>query len=279
MPQFSPLSPAPIDVISIQSQVIYGSVGNGIAYRTLLAKGLQALQVPTVLFGCPPYYGPPHGGVIPDDWFGGFLEDLLARGVAQQARAVIVGYLGNDSQCRLLDDWLRRVRALNPQVLIVTDPVMGDYGEGVYVNQRLVDCYRSPFLQLADGLTPNGFELEQISGTALTSREQIVSAARALLNDVTRWVLVTSAPDQQTAPQDISLLWVTADEVKAISHRKIDANVKGTGDMFTALLVSRLLAGEPAENAVYQAIDEVCAALTEAARYGWGEIGRLSTSA
>lgn len=278
MPQFSSLSPAPIDVISIQSQVIYGSVGNGIAYRTLLAKGLQALQVPTVLFGCPPYYGPPHGGVIPDDWFGGFLDDLLARGVAQRARAVIVGYLGNDSQCQLLANWLRRVRELNPQVLIVIDPVMGDYGEGVYVNQRLVDSYRSPFLQLADGLTPNGFELEQICGETLTSPEQTIRAARALLNDVTRWVLVTSVPDQRADPQEIGLLWVTAEEARSISHRKIDANVKGTGDMFTALLVSRLLAGEPAENAVYHAIEELCAALTEAARYGWGEIGRLSAS-
>lgn len=72
MQQASPLRSPSIDVISIQSQVVYGSVGNGIAYRALLKKGLEALQVPSVLFGCPPYYGKPHGGVISGEWFGGF---------------------------------------------------------------------------------------------------------------------------------------------------------------------------------------------------------------
>lgn len=67
MQQASQRRSPPIDVISIQSQVVYGSVGNGIAYRTLLKKGLEALQVPSVLFGCPPYYGRPHGGAIPQD--------------------------------------------------------------------------------------------------------------------------------------------------------------------------------------------------------------------
>ncbi|VTR53837.1 Pyridoxine kinase [Serratia fonticola] len=62
MQQGSKLRPPPIDVITIQSQVVYGSVGNGIAYRTLLKKNLEVLQVPSVLFGCPPYYGAPHGG-------------------------------------------------------------------------------------------------------------------------------------------------------------------------------------------------------------------------
>lgn len=131
MQQTSPLRSPSIDVISIQSQVVYGSVGNGIAYRALLKKGLEALQVPSVLFGCPPYYGKPHGGVISGEWFGGFLDDLIARGVMKRTRAVIVGYLGDVMQCHILANWLQRVRALNPQIKIYIDPVMGDYGEGI----------------------------------------------------------------------------------------------------------------------------------------------------
>ncbi|MEX3175477.1 pyridoxal kinase, partial [Serratia quinivorans] len=99
MQQVSQLQPPQIDALSIQSQVVYGSVGNGIAYRTLLTKGLEALQVPSVLFGCPPYYGAPSGGVIPAELFSGFLEDLLTRGVMKRTRAVIIGYLGDVGQC------------------------------------------------------------------------------------------------------------------------------------------------------------------------------------
>ncbi|EFE94780.1 PfkB family carbohydrate kinase [Serratia odorifera] len=275
MQHVSKLRPPLIDVITIQSQVIYGSVGNGIAYRALLKKGLEALQVPSVLFGCPPYYGAPSGGAIPIDWFSGFLDDLLARGVAQRARAVIVGYLGSAMQCQALENWLLRVRELNPAIMLIIDPVMGDYGEGVYVDKPLVDCYRSPFLHLANGITPNGFELEQLCGQPLHSREHAVAAAQGLLNQHTRWVLVTSAPGIAQHDRQVGLLLVTPQETRSFTHPKINASVKGTGDLFTALLTSHLLAGENISSAVLSASAEVCKVLTDAALNGWEEIGSL----
>ncbi|CAI2457762.1 Pyridoxine kinase [Serratia ficaria] len=275
MQQASQRRSPPIDVISIQSQVVYGSVGNGIAYRTLLKKGLEALQVPSVLFGCPPYYGRPHGGAIPQEWFAGFLDDLIERGVMERTRAVIVGYLGEVMQCHILADWLQRVRAINPQIKIYIDPVMGDYGEGIYVDRRLVDCYRSPFLHLANGLTPNGFELEQLCGHSLSSREQTQRAAQALLNDTTEWVLVTSAPGVAENESRVGLLLVSRDEVRSYSHPKIASAAKGTGDLFTALLVSHLLLGKSLSEAIAIAGDEVCEVLAEAAHFGWEEIGSL----
>ncbi|CAI0877060.1 Pyridoxine kinase [Serratia liquefaciens] len=275
MQQISQLQPPQIDVISIQSQVVYGSVGNGIAYRTLLKKGLEVLQVPSVLFGCPPYYGAPSGGVISAEWFGGFLADLLARGVMNRTRAVIVGYLGNVDQCHILDTWLQRVRAINPQIKIYIDPVMGDYGEGVYVDKRIVDCYRSPFLQLANGLTPNGFELEQLCGHTLTTQEQTRQAAQALLNDTTEWVLVTSAPGVAENNDQLGLLLVKHDEVQSYTHPRIQSKVKGTGDMFAALLVSHLLHGKSLDEAIVTAGGEVCDVLAEAEHFGLEEIGSL----
>lgn len=253
MQQTSPLRSPSIDVISIQSQVVYGSVGNGIAYRALLKKGLEALQVPSVLFGCPPYYGKPHGGVISGEWFGGFLDDLIARGVMKRTRAVIVGYLGDVMQCHILANWLQRVRALNPQIKIYIDPVMGDYGEGIYVDERIVNCYRSPFLRLANGLTPNGFELEQLCGRSLSSREQTQHAAQALLNDTTEWVLVTSAPGVAQHEDEVGLMLVTRQEAQCFTHPKVKSAVKGTGDLFTALLVSHLLHGTALDAAVVAA--------------------------
>lgn len=275
MQQGSILRPPPIDVITIQSQVVYGSVGNGIAYRTLLKKNLEVLQVPSVLFGCPPYYGTPHGGAISSEWFSGFLEDLIAREVVCRARAIIIGYLGDVVQCHILADWLPRVIALNPGIKIYIDPVMGDYGEGVYVDKRLVERYRSPYLNLAHGLTPNGFELEQLCGMTLTTREQTEQAARALLKGNTQWILVTSAPGVANSAQEVGLLLVTADEAQSFTHAKIDSPVKGTGDMFTALLIAQLLQGEALNKAVPTAIHEVCAVLEDAARHGWQEIGHL----
>lgn len=275
MQHVSKLQPPPIDVITIQSQVVYGSVGNGIAYRTLLKKNLEVLQMPSVLFGCPPYYGAPHGGVVPEAWFSGFLEDLIARDVVRRARAVVVGYLGDVAQGHILQNWLQRVIAINPEIKIYIDPVMGDYGEGVYVDERLVGCYRSPFLNLAHGVTPNGFELEQLCGHSLTTLEQTQQAAQALLNGNTQWVLVTSAPGVTTKADEVGLLLVTANQVQSFTHTKINSAVKGTGDMFTALLIGHLLQGDKLSTAIPAASNEVCAVLEEAARHGWQEIGSL----
>ncbi|WP_337261969.1 MULTISPECIES: PfkB family carbohydrate kinase [unclassified Serratia (in: enterobacteria)] len=265
----------PIDVITIQSQVIYGSVGNAIAYRTLLKKNLEVLQVPSVLFGCPPYYGAPHGGTIASEWFSGFLEDLIARDVVRHARAVIIGYLGNAEQCDILATWLPRVIAINPEIRIYIDPVMGDYGEGVYVDKQLVDSYRSAFLRLAHGVTPNGFELEQLGDRPLTTREQSVRAAQALLQGNTEWVLVTSAPGVANNANEVGLLLVTKSDAQSFTHAKIASAVKGTGDMFTALLVSHLLHGKPLSDAVVATGHEVCAVLTDTAQHSWQEIGSL----
>lgn len=73
------------------------------------------------------------------------------------------------------------------------DPVIGDHDHGVYVDPGLVDAYRRDLLPLADGLTPNGFELAHLTGLAVNDVESVVAAARTLLTGRTQWVAVTSA--------------------------------------------------------------------------------------
>lgn len=110
-----------------------------------------------------------------------------------------------------------------------------------------------PFLQLANGLTPNGFELEQLCGHPLTTQEQTRQAAQALLNDTTEWVLVTSAPGVAENDDQLGLLLVKHDEVQSYTHPRIQSKVKGTGDMFAALLVSHLLHGKSLDEAIVTA--------------------------
>ena len=124
-----------VDVVSVQSQVAYGNVGNNIAVPVLQALGLQVAPVPTVVFGNTPHYPTMHGGPLPLDWFRGLLDDLEAREAATRAKRVLVGYLGSPEQGIALAEWLRRMQEVNPALRVQIDPVIGDHDYGIYTEQ------------------------------------------------------------------------------------------------------------------------------------------------
>ncbi|MGR1813312.1 pyridoxine/pyridoxal/pyridoxamine kinase, partial [Salmonella enterica] len=118
-----------------------------------------AIAVPTVILSNTPHYPTLHGGAVPLDWFEGLLQGLDERGVTRTARAVVCGYLGQPGQAGLLAGWLPALRASRPDLKVHIDPVMGDRNDGLYVNEGLVEQYRDLLVPLADGMTPNHFEL------------------------------------------------------------------------------------------------------------------------
>lgn len=255
------LQPIPIDVVSVQSQVVYGHVGNSVALPTLRAHGLNVAAVPTVLLSNTPHYPTMHGGAVPTEWFEGYLHDLSARGALRHLRAILVGYMGNAEQVAVLSRWIDQIRAELPSVQVIVDPVIGDDDHGIYVAQDLAQVSRELLLPRAHGLTPNGFELRYLSGQAAASVEQVAAAARSLLTDHMRWVVVTSAAPASWNRTEMQLAVVTRDSTQIVSHPRVAVSPKGTGDMFSAELTARLLAGNPLAEAVIGASDHVVAAL------------------
>ncbi|MGH8111695.1 MAG: pyridoxine/pyridoxal/pyridoxamine kinase [Rhodanobacteraceae bacterium] len=253
--------PLPIDVVSVQSQVVYGRVGNNVAIPTLGAFGLSAAAVPTVAFSNTPHYATLHGGAVPVEWFEGWLDDLVARGGLRDLGAVLTGYLGNAAQSRVLAGWIRERLAERPGLRVVIDPVIGDHEQGVYVDPALVDAYRHDLLALADGLTPNDFELAHLTGRDITDVATTVAAARTLLAGRTRWVVVTSAAPGTWTAHAMQLVLVTRDTAHVIMHPRLDVEPKGTGDLFAAALTGCCLRGDALVVAAANACQHVIAAL------------------
>ena len=244
----------PADIISIQSQVIYGAVGNSIALPALAKHGWHTLAVPTFLLSNTPDYPSCYGGEISDEWFRGFLQGIQERGQDSRLRAVITGYLGSISKAEQICGWLRTLVAKNPETLIVIDSVMGDVDTGFYVVQGLAHWYRHHLLPLATGLTPNLFELGCLTGKTLVCEREIIEAARTLLNDKTLWVVVTSAT-RNDQNRRLKVICVTATTEHIVEHEAHLNAPKGTGDLFTAELTAGLLDGLSLERAVESACE------------------------
>ena len=224
--------PFPLVVVSVQSQVVYGRVGKYVAVPTLEALAVAA--VPTVVFSNTPHYPTTHGSALPIEWFEGYLQDLSARGGLHALRAILVGYLGNPQQADTLARWARTRLKERAGLRIVIDPVIGDHDHGVYVDPELVDAYRRDLLPLADGLTPNSFELAHLTGLAVNDVEGVVATARTLLTGRTQRVAVISAAPETWPKGEIQVVLVTRTQAEVIVHPRIDATPKGTGDLFCA---------------------------------------------
>lgn len=269
-----PAVTAQVDIVSVQSQVVYGCVGNNAAMPVFRKAGLRAIAVPTVILSNTPHYPTLHGGAVPLDWFEGLLQGLDERGVTRRARAVVCGYLGQPGQAGLLARWLPALRASRPDLKVHIDPVMGDRNDGLYVNEGLVQQYRDLLVPLADGMTPNHFELELLVERALSSIEEVVAAARELIARGPDWIVVTSAAPMAAAAGTLQLAVVTRDEATVVTHPEIaiPPSVHGTGDVFMAGVTARLLTGQYLVEAVRSAAAQVTAALERTRELGWEEL-------
>jgi pyridoxine kinase len=234
-------------VLSVQSRVAYGHVGNAASVFPLQRLGIEAWALDTVAFSNHTGHGQWRGSVVPAADIAVLFEGIAALGVLPRIDAVLSGYLGDAATGPVLLDIVGQVRKANPAALFCCDPVIGDVDTGSYVTEGIAEFFRERALALADIVTPNRFELEYLTGRAITSLAEAGEAAATLRELGPGIVLVTSL---ECAAERIAMLAAGPDGVWAVETPRLPVMLNGCGDVTAALFLARLLRGETLPDAL-----------------------------
>ncbi|MGE0718307.1 MAG: pyridoxal kinase PdxY [Alphaproteobacteria bacterium] len=238
-------------ILSIQSWVATGHVGNAAALFPLQRLGFETWAVPTWVGSNHPGHARWHGGPLPAELVAGMLDTIAARGVLDRCEAVLTGYMGDPAIGAAVARTVAAARAARPGMRYCCDPVVGDRAEGIYVRPGVPELFRDVLVPASDVVTPNQFELEWLAGRALPTLAEVRTAAAALGRGT---VLVTSVEAGTPAGTQRMLAVDAGGGAWLVDHPTVAVRVKGTGDLVAALFLAGLLRdGEPAAALGYAA--------------------------
>jgi pyridoxine kinase len=263
-------------VISIQSQVAYGHVGNSAAVFPLQMHGIDVIAVPTTLLSNRPGYPTIRGRVLDAQLVADLLLGVEERGALETCRMILSGYLGSPEIAAVVADFVQRAKARNPALLYCCDPVLGDRDRGLFVHADIPPLVRDRLCRLADIITPNHFEFEWLCGAKATTTDQAIAQAQILLARGPSTIVVTSAELADTPDGQIETLAVERSKARSQAWRvrtpKLPISPSGTGDLFASLFVAARVQEKDTPDALGHAASAIFAVLERTAISGTEEM-------
>ena len=169
-------------ILSIQSFVSYGHVGNSSVVFPLQRLGYQVWPIHTVQFSNHTGYGAWKGAVFEPELINEIFVGIKERGVLSQCNAMLTGYMGSAHLGKVMQNILAELIEVSPDLLYSCDPVMGDVGRGFFVQPGIPEFFRDQLVPKAHIITPNQFELEYLSDMKITNLESAINACRKLIS-------------------------------------------------------------------------------------------------
>ena len=237
-----------MNLLSIQSHVAYGHVGNSAATFPLQRLGVEVWPVHTVQFSNHTGYGAWRGRVFDAAMIREVVQGIEERGVFGECDGVLSGYMGDAEIGEAILDAVSRVKRANPAAHYCCDPVIGDVGRGVFVRPGIPEFMRERAVPAADFVTPNQFELDHITGRTSATMTDALAAIDALHDLGPRVVLVTSLQTDGTPDGCIDLIASDRTGKFRVRTPRLPLAINGAGDAIAALFFVRFLrTGSPAE--------------------------------
>jgi pyridoxine kinase len=251
-----------MNLISIQSHVAYGHVGNSAAVFALQRLGCEVWPVHTVQFSNHTGYGAWQGDVFAADRVSAVIDGIADLGVLRSCDGVLSGYVGAVATGDAILNAAARVKAANPAARWCCDPVIGNRARGDFVRPGVAAFLRDRAVPAADVVTPNHFELDRLTGQDTTGQgttdlAAILEAVDALHARGPRAVLVTSVRSDATPADSLDVIASGADGRHLVRTPRLDTPANGAGDLIAALFFFHLLCSGSAAQALGAATSSV----------------------
>jgi pyridoxine kinase len=230
-----------LNILSIQSHVAYGHVGNSAAVFALQRLGVEVWPVHTVQFSNHTGYETFRGRTFDAGHIRELVQGLGERGAFEKCDAVLSGYIGSAEIGAAILDVVAQVRRANPKAVYCCDPVIGDTGRGAFVKPEVAEFMRTRAVPAADVVTPNHFELEQLAGRTVRTLADARSAIGALRSFGPKVVLVTSLATEDTPANAIDLVACDAAGCHRVRTPRLPVAAHGAGDLTAALFLAHYL--------------------------------------
>ncbi len=265
-----------MNILSIQSWVSYGHVGNASAVFPLQRLGANVWSIHTVQFSNHTGYGHWTGQVYSGQSVRDLVDGIAARDALRSCDAVLSGYMGDAEIGEAILHAVAKVRAANPAALYCCDPVIGDTDTGVYVRPGIEGFMRDRTLPQADIATPNRFELERLTGLPCATIEDAKTAVTALAATMRaggpRCVLLTSLETATTPGDHIDMMVAEGGAFHILRTPRLPVSVNGAGDAIAALFLFHRLNTGSAVQALEAAGSSIHGLLRRTAEAGSREI-------
>lgn len=261
-----------MNILSIQSHVAYGHVGNASAVFPMQRLGVEVWPIHTVQFSNHTGYGSWKGRVFDGPAIEDLVEGIAERGVLDRCDGVLSGYMGSADIGNAILSAVERVRSLNPEALYCCDPVIGDVGRGVFVRPGIPEFMREQAVPAADIITPNQFELDYLSGLSTQTLDDVKKAVTIVQGMGPKAMIVTSVETKETPSDSVDLVAGEGGRFWRVRTPKLSLSVNGAGDAIAALFFVHYARSRSASMALAEAAASVYGLLKRTEQAGSREI-------
>src|SRR6195952_4409670 len=265
-----------MEILSIQSSVAYGHVGNSAAVFPLQRLGIETWAVNTVHFSNHTGYGEWRCPLLSTEDLGGVIRGVEERGALGRLSAVLSGYQGGEEVGAVVLETVARTKELNPSAIYCCDPVMGDVGRGMFVRPGIPELMRDRVVPAADVITPNHFELDFLAGRGTRTLADVLAAADDVRATGPGTVLVTSVLTEETPEGSVDLVAVSDQGAWRPRTPHLPISPNGGGDVTAALFLAHLLRSGSAATALEKVTSSVFGILEATLAAGTRELALVA---